>query len=719
MADRKHLKKQTKPKEVFLPWLIDRKERLFFIFFAVFMILLLVYQGGAGDLAKAPVWLIRGIAFLAFLFFYLLEYARPGFKNLPLPTNRQMIFRWSSLYLVIFLVINIVTAVSWKLALSESLNFLMILAVMCLVSIYASSRERIGYVVNMLLVVGLIAAIYGLVNYVEGSASAPLDSFFAWHNPAGGYFASILMIFLALVFTQSPSNRVGRLGWAGKIIIEAALLLTLSRGSWLAAILAGVFLWMLLGVKRTFNRTSVFIAVIFAVVVITGLLFVGGRSFLTPVYNRVVSFSATGDFSMQGRENFYSAAHEMFNDNMISGTGLGSYGFLYPQYQTDPRFFARDPHSFYLRLLSEGGAFGLALIIVILWSYGHLLVLFLKNQNYRDMALPAGLIAALTAGLLHLAIDFDDTFPFILLNLGVIWVLALNLLDPVIQPEITDEQKSEKPISRGTIAGASVLLALLVFFGVYHCSRMYFSESHCDAGMKFTSAQMWEDAEKEYDKSLEFYPGNDRAMSELVRALLFLIDNESASDKPDSENKEALISKSIDTSKKLKESAPYNSKSFFLSGMSLIRSDDKNKILTDHMAAVQDFETALKKDSRNSPRYYLELAKAYADVGAFSEGLKTIGGFKKTFPSQKIEEYTRTRLDWTDLPDTWQDILILEGEIFIINGLNVQAEEMLNQAKKIEEIRKSINGDKFVPRTDLVQYIDNLLEKLKNEPVSE
>jgi tetratricopeptide (TPR) repeat protein len=719
MVDRKHSKKPEKPKEVFLPWLIDRKERLFFIFFAIFMLLLLVYQGGAGDLAKAPIWIIRGIAFLAFLFFYLLEYARPGYKNLPLPTNRQKIFRFAFLSLIIFLVINVFTAVSWKLALSESLNFMMIIAVMTLVSIYASTRERIGYVLYILLAVGLIAAIYGLVQYFEGSASAPLDSFFAWHNPAGGYFASILMIFLALVFTQTPSSKAGRLGWTGKIVIEAALLLTLSRGSWLAAILSGILLWMLLGVKRTFNKTSVLIAVLFAVVVISGLSLVGGRSFLTPVYHRVISFSATEDFSMQGRENFYSAAHEMFNDHMVTGSGLGSYGFLYPQYQTDPRFFARDPHSFYLRLMAEGGIFGIALIIVILWSYAHLLVLFFKNHDSSDMALSAGLIAALTAGLLHMAIDFDDTFPFILLNLGVIWVLALNLLDPVIQPAIIITPETEKPRSRGTLASTSILLALLVFLGVYHCSRMYYSESHYDTGMKFTSALMWQDAVNEYDSSLRFYPGNDRAMSELVRALLFLIDSESQSatpeDTPDSENKETLISKVVAVSQKLKESAPYNAKSFFLSGMSLIRSSNKQ----DHMTAISDFQTALKLDSKNSPRYYLEMVKAYADVGGFSEALKTIGSFKKIFPSQKIDEYTRTRLDWADLPDTWQDILIIEAEIFMINGLNVQAEEMLRQATKIEEIRKSINGDKFVPRTDMVQYIDKLKEKLKNNRVSE
>ena len=46
--------------------------------------------------------------------------------------------------------------------------------------------------------------INGLIAYFTRGASSPLDSFFAWHNPAGGYFASILIVFLALLLTESP-----------------------------------------------------------------------------------------------------------------------------------------------------------------------------------------------------------------------------------------------------------------------------------------------------------------------------------------------------------------------------------------------------------------------------------------------------------------------------------------------------------------------------------
>ena len=242
--------------EVFLPWLIERREKIFFIFFAVFVILLLINQGGANDLKRAPIWAFRGVAFLGFLFFYLLEYARPDKNEIMFPTSRQKIFYSLYCFTVIFLAVNLLTATSWQNAFSEALTFFMIMVFMTLASFHAVSQERIKYTIHILLAIGILAAVHGLITYFMRGASSPLDSFFAWHNPAGGYFASILVVFLSLLLTVSPSKPLGRYGWIGTLILGAGLVFTLSRGAWVAAILGVLLLLILLGLKKAYNRKA-------------------------------------------------------------------------------------------------------------------------------------------------------------------------------------------------------------------------------------------------------------------------------------------------------------------------------------------------------------------------------------------------------------------------------------------------------------------------------
>ncbi|MFH1514170.1 MAG: O-antigen ligase family protein [bacterium] len=701
-------KKPVQSSEVFLPWLIDHREKILFIFTALFMLLLLMSQGGASDLKRAPIWAFRGITFLVFLFFYLLEYARPDKRGLPIPSSRQKLFKWASWYLIAFLSINCLTAIAWQNAVWESLTFLMVLAVMLLVSFYAVTKEKIVYMLHILLAIGVIAGLYGLVNYFLTGASSPLDSFFAWHNPAGGYFSSMLVLFLALMLTHSPKSAMGRYSWIGTIILGAALVFTLSRGAWIAAFLAGLLLLILLGAKKAYHKVSVKFALIVLVAIVLGVVLIGGKSVLEPVYHRIISITATKDFSLEGRENFYSGAIGIFKDNSVIGTGLGSFGYVYPQYQKDPRFYAKDPHSFYLRLMCEGGIFGLILFHLIFLCYFHLLKKFFMSRDSTTSGLSAGLIAALTAGLMHLAIDFDDTFPFILINLGVIWVLGMNLLDPVENPAEVEEVNEKK--IRVTMAGGSILLSAVIFVAVFHCGRMYFSDSFYDTGKLYSQAGEYEQAEEYFATSLDYFPLNERALSERARALLFLHDKAVRSQSSDNEISDLYLKAQLTTGK-LKENVPYAAKSYFLNGLALLRHDDINK----RFQGIEDFNTALKKDSMNSPVYYLHASYGYLEFGMKREFRATVDKFKSTYPYELVEEYANTRLDWTDLPDIYQDILVNEAQVLISDKKFDEVKSRFNKVLELEEIRKRVMKDDYSKRSDLLEYVEFELSNLNKE----
>jgi O-antigen ligase len=714
--------------EIFLPWLIKRKDVIFLVALSIFMLHLLVRQGGATDLNKTYIWMSRGFSILIFLLFYLIEYARITGKGLPLPSKRQPILRWGSLCLVILIIANLFTTRMMEPALAECFNFIMLMVLMWLVSFYTDSKDKIIIMYYIIAVIGLFAAIYGLSKYLLIDSSHPLSSFFEWHNPAGGYFSAILLLFIALFLTQSPSNSAGRFGWIGSIIVLLSLIFTLSRGAWISTIIAFLLLLLLLGIKRSYNRVSVLSASILVVVLIVIILVTGGKSYLEPVYQRIISFTATKDFSLEGRKNYYSGAIEIFKNHPVTGTGLGSFGYVYPAYQSDPRHYAKDPHSFYLRLLAETGIFGVVLILIMLWGYLHLLIKFMRTRDIKAPGILAGLIAALTAGLLHLAIDFDDTFPIILLNLCIIWICGMNLLDsnePSLEP---NQPTGQSNVIRVSIQGSTILITLLIFAGVYYCGRMHYSYSFSQTGTSLMKSENWSEAEKCFDKSLDFDTRNVEALAEHPRALLFLYANSIISEKEKTREADDYFSRAIVAAKKARKYAPFNAKSFFVSGKVNSLSDDPDNI----MQSLDDFETALKKDPVNSPEYYFETLRSYwlicdlSDPELKNRFFNLIRDFKNLYPLEKIEEYARTRTDWIDqLPSTWQDILILEAKYYTDHEMKDKAIENLKLAKEIEAIRKKVYddtpeimrkevlGSDFIPRDE---YLDGALSALSQQP---
>jgi len=652
--------------------------------------------------------------FLLFLLFYLLELARPRLRGLPLPIYRQPIFHVASIIFIVFLVLNIVTSIATSETISESLGFLSILLTMALVSFYAQTEGRVKLVVNILMVTGLFAAIHGLTQYFYDRAASPLDSFFAWHNPAGGYFASILILFLTLLFTNSPTKILGRYGWIGSIILSAALLFTLSRGAWLSFILAFAVLILLLGIKGVFNKTGslVFLGVIILAIIL--IVAVGGKSVLEPVYQRFVSFSAMKDFSVEGRRNFYSGAVEIFKNAPYTGIGLGSFGFVYPRYQSDPRFYAKDPHSFYLRLISEGGMLGLLIVLLIFYCFFYVVRLYFRNRNKAIAPVACGLIASLVAELSHLAIDFDDTFLLILLNLGLIWICALNLLSPLnTDIEQNNLESDTEPAKKKSFPWRNVLLILFFFLIIFHSGRMYLSESNYDIAKAYSNASMWAEAEKSSRLALDYYPGNDRALFERSRALIFLFDAKMQPNDGKDVDDELLLEKAVVSIAKLKRLAPYKASTYYLSGLAQLR---LKNIRPDIL--LSDFDKALEFDPMNSPEFYLDTARAHGYFGDVENFKEIIAKFKKTYPFDRVEEYVRTRLEWDKLPLIYEDVLRLENDGLEYEGRYVELLDNVAKMLELEKVRERILGDAYEPRKELIDYT-SLAKERYGEKTSE
>ena len=142
---------------------------------------------------------------------------------------------------------------------------------------------------------------------------------------------------------------------------------------------------------------------------------------------------------MEGRLKIWPATVEVIKDHPLTGTGLGSFQYVYPKYDTgELPGYVNHVHNDYLELLSEQGIIGLgfAIAMIILVFRNAIKTVRLSNDPIR-VGITIGAIAALAAALTHAFVDFNSHIPA---NLAYF----IAFLAVVSQPGWTKKKKKKK-----------------------------------------------------------------------------------------------------------------------------------------------------------------------------------------------------------------------------------------------------------------------------------
>jgi O-antigen ligase len=146
--------------------------------------------------------------------------------------------------------------------------------------------------------------------------------------------------------------------------------------------------------QRRVIRT-VFVVVVFAVVLVG----------IKPVVERFSFAALTGDV----RPVYFRNTVEIIKDFPFLGTGLGTYLYAYPAYETTfRRELLEHAHNDYLELLAEAGIVGGGLLIFV--AFGALGVLFARWARRNDhfvRGVGIGCLAGIAAMLIHSLTDFN------------------------------------------------------------------------------------------------------------------------------------------------------------------------------------------------------------------------------------------------------------------------------------------------------------------------
>lgn len=305
------------------------------------------------------------------------------------------------LALIAFLIVSLFLSVypyASRIQFYKIINYIVIFYVM--VNILRDEKPLVLFT-SYLAVLGALYGIAGLI-FITGNflgfrifSSEDFLSFtFRNRNHFAGYMNMITFLCIGLAIYYNKTKRILFIGFA--TISAITVLLSLSRGG-IIGFLSGFFFFLIISMIFK-SRRSLYMISAFAVLIISVMFIIG--SFDT-VLERMMTLKEP-ELTTGGRLQIWKGALNMIKDNMVVGTGIGTFVYAYPAYQTLGGYKIDHAHNGYLEIISETGLVGgvlLFLCITILFGY----VIRRSTSNLSGIG-----IGALSACLSLLAHEFSD-----------------------------------------------------------------------------------------------------------------------------------------------------------------------------------------------------------------------------------------------------------------------------------------------------------------------
>ncbi|PKL76206.1 MAG: hypothetical protein CVV27_11440, partial [Candidatus Melainabacteria bacterium HGW-Melainabacteria-1] len=257
----------------------------------------------------------------------------------------------------------------------------------------ARPEQGVAVLLSGTLLTGLVIVGIGLG---MPSAESGLSSTFYRTNDLAGYLLLLVPLALHLLFVSSklPWRLLSGLSF---ICLATALILTNSRSSWVAGLLACGLVLLL---NRSLLRSK---ALRWSLLGSLALLLGGlvlNWSLVAQRLQTLTSLQIFAENATAWRLELLKGTWRMFEANPLLGTGPNTFATAFTAFQHQPGYYSINPHNFYLQTLAETGAIGFVALSVWLWAIGRHLM---RCPNRYS----SGVLAGLFASLMHIAFDID------------------------------------------------------------------------------------------------------------------------------------------------------------------------------------------------------------------------------------------------------------------------------------------------------------------------
>jgi len=251
-----------------------------------------------------------------------------------------------------------------------------------------------------------------------------MTSTFGCPNHLAGYMEMAIPLLLGLFLLGQRPGILFLLIYLCFLLLTA-LVLTLSRGGWIGALIGLAFMAIALVTSRHFKKKRLIAALAGGFLAMALIVLAS-----TPVVERILTIAQRGDIpNFSARVTAWGGIVDMIKDYPILGIGPGNFATIFTQYQP-PGFASRYfyAHNDYIHFTSE---VGLPLVAIIVW-----MIIALYRKGFRKLKSPSRLVRGITLGamsgitaiLVHSISDFNLHIPA---NALLFTILAAIVVAPL------------------------------------------------------------------------------------------------------------------------------------------------------------------------------------------------------------------------------------------------------------------------------------------------
>ncbi|MCJ7645960.1 O-antigen ligase family protein [bacterium] len=288
------------------------------------------------------------------------------------------------------------------------------------------SRKEIQFVVALLLLGLFLESILGLAQYKFDRPLVPsilggpekigyirlgeplsrISGTWASYNDFAWYLTFMLPISMSLLFSRTKGIYKSMCGLT-LVVGIGALICTLSRAGWYSFGVATLIV-LLLNFAKTKGKTELsnFATSIVAILIVISVIATVNPQFLNIVNRRVLSDDYDSAYS---RIPQMQVASNIIRANPLLGIGINNYTEVMDQYDTtDVKLTSitrHQVHNIFLQVAAEMGIAGLAIFIWLIFMVYKKGLSYFKESEGSMSAIVIGLIAGITAFLIHGLVD--------------------------------------------------------------------------------------------------------------------------------------------------------------------------------------------------------------------------------------------------------------------------------------------------------------------------
>lgn len=285
-----------------------------------------------------------------------------------------------------------------------------------------NEKKKIRNVLNVLFLSALVLGIDGIYQHFTRQDflrhrpvifTERIYASFATPNAFGCYLAAVIPFLISSFFLKLKPKAPRFIYFGLFALLFACLLLTVSRGAWLAFLTSVLFM-------------SIWLRALAVFLLILGMFIIATYVFYPPfLKERLIKFFVFSDTSSIDRKFIWQAGWKMFISNPWIGVGLGTFMFNFKKFiAEDYQYSAAYAHNCYLQMASEMGLIGLPAFLFIpgLFFYHGIKILNSGERNFYWYTLLASL-AAIIGYCVQMGVDTT----LYSLDLGMLFWLVMGI----------------------------------------------------------------------------------------------------------------------------------------------------------------------------------------------------------------------------------------------------------------------------------------------------